>query len=133
MNLFSVGLSSYNYHNHVPSDVPSEGYFIDSRNLKTQQYINEINDWTKNQKMVLNSQKTKAMIINFTNKYQFTTRIQLEDQNLEIVQKMKILGTTIDNTLNWDTNTDEIILKSEQTNAPTKKNKKVLEPPHLTW
>ena len=111
IKLLSVGLSSYNYHNHVPSDVPSEGYFIDSRNLKTQQYINEINDWTKNQKMVLNSKKTKAMIINFINKYQFTTRIQLEDQNLEIVQKMKILGTTIDNKLNWDTNTDEIIKK----------------------
>ena len=111
INLLSVGLGSYNYHQHVPSDVPSEGYFIDSRNLKTQQYINKINDWTKSQKMVLNSQKTKAMIINFTKKYQFTTRINLEDQNLEIVQQMKILGTTIDNKLNWDKNTDEIIKK----------------------
>ena len=61
--------------------------------------------------MVLNCQKTNAMIFNFTNKYQFTIRIRLEGQNLEIIPQMKILGTIIDNTLDWDPNTEEIIKK----------------------
>ena len=51
------------------------------------------------------------MIINFTNKHKFTTRIQLNENSIEVVDQMKIIGTTIDNKLNWDTNTQNIIQK----------------------
>ena len=68
INLLSVGLSSYNYRQHVPSDVPTNGFFVDNRNTKTQQYLDQINQWTHKQKMLLNKKKTKAMIVNFTQK-----------------------------------------------------------------
>ena len=45
------------------------------------------------------------------NQKQFTTRIQLENENIEVVEHMKILGTTINNTLSWDKNTEEIVKK----------------------
>ena len=51
------------------------------------------------------------MIFNFTEKYQFTTRLNLKGNNIEIVDKMKILGTTINNQLTWDDNCNEIIKK----------------------
>ena len=44
---------------------------VDNQSLKTQSYIDSISSWTTNQKMVLNEIKTKAMIVNFTEKYQF--------------------------------------------------------------
>ena len=88
INLLSVGLSSYNVRNHVPSDVPENGYYIDNTNLKSQNYLDQINTWTNNQKMLINSKKTKAMVVNFTNKFQFTTRLNLgKDDKIEIVEK----------------------------------------------
>ena len=51
------------------------------------------------------------MIINFTNNYQFTTRLSLNNANIEVVDHMKILGTIITDKLKWDMNCDEIISK----------------------
>ena len=51
------------------------------------------------------------MIINFTNNYQFGTRLSLNNTNLEIVNQMTILGTIITDKLKWDENCDMIIAK----------------------
>ena len=50
LNLLSIGISSYNYKLHVPSDISMDGYFVDNSNLKTQHYLEEINKRTNNQK-----------------------------------------------------------------------------------
>ena len=62
-------------------------------------------------KMEISKLKTKAMIVNFTEKYQFNTRLKLNGENTEVVDKMKILGTIINNTLTWDENCTELIKK----------------------
>ena len=49
--------------------------------------------------MKMNQKKAKAMIFNFTNNFQFTTRLQLKEENIEIVNQMKILGTIINTEL----------------------------------
>ena len=54
------------------------------------------------------------MIINFTNNYQFTTRLSLNNTNIEIVDHMKILGTIITNDLKWDRNSDELVSKANK-------------------
>ena len=51
----------------------------------------------KMQKMEINEKKTKALIINFTKNHQFTTRINLKGESIDIVDSMKILGVTINN------------------------------------
>ena len=51
------------------------------------------------------------MIFNFTNNYQFATRLQLKTENIKVVDKMKILGTTVTNSLSWDDNCSEMITK----------------------
>ena len=55
--------------------------------------------------MILNTKKTKAMVFNFTDKYQFRTRLTLKDQNIEIVDKAKLLGVIITDDLKWEENT----------------------------
>ena len=64
--------------------------------------------------MILNEKKTKSMIINFSTKKQFTTRLQLHDKNVEIVDHMKILGTIITDKLKWDKNCAQILTKVNQ-------------------
>ena len=51
------------------------------------------------------------MIFNFTNKYQFQTRLKLNNHNIENVSSIKILGTIITNTLSWNENCSRIIKK----------------------
>ena len=65
----------------------------------------------KHKKMFLNEKKNKAMIVNFTQKYQFTTRLKLNSTNLEIVDSMKILGTFFNNKLDWNQNCKNLISK----------------------
>ena len=66
---------------------------------------------TNNQKMITSEKKTKAMLFNFTDNYQFTTRLDLKGSNIEIVDKMKILGTIVDSGLSWDDNCSMLIKK----------------------
>ena len=54
------------------------------------------------------------MLINFTNNYQFTSRIQLQGESIEIVDKIKILGVTVTNQLDWSENTAILVKKVNQ-------------------
>ena len=109
--LLNVGLSTYNVHREVPSDIPTHNQFIVSDNLKTQSQLYQIQEWTKNQKMKLNEKKTKSMIFNFSKNHQFTTRLKVNDVNLEIVKEAKLLGIIITDQLKWDRNTKELTKK----------------------
>ena len=93
-----------NLKTQVPSDLPVHGQFVASSNLKSQLYLNKLNEWSNNHQMIISQKKTKAMIFNFTENYQFTTRLTLKGENIEIVDKLKLLGTTIINDLSWDEN-----------------------------
>ena len=61
--------------------------------------------------MIINQKKIKLMIFNFTNDYQFTTRLELKGENIVFVDKVKILGTIMDKSLSWDQNCQHIIRK----------------------
>ena len=61
--------------------------------------------------MQISEKKTTAMLFNFTDKYQFATRLKLKDENINVVNKMKILGTTVTSSLSWDDNCSEMIRK----------------------
>ena len=105
VNLLIVGMTSFNLKAQVPNDIPDHNQYIPSNNLKSQDYPNKINLWTKKKKMPINEKKRKTMIINFTNNYQFTTRLQLNQQNIEVVREQKLVGTIIQKDLKWDSNT----------------------------
>ena len=51
VNLLTVGLTSFNLKQQVPADIPLHNQYIPSENLKSQDWLNQINDWTINQKM----------------------------------------------------------------------------------
>ena len=95
INLKETGLCSYNVHQHVPSDVPIDTLWIPSENLQSQVYLDQIKEWTKNKKMLLNIDKTKLMIFNFTKLYQFSTRITIDGIPLQILEEVKLFGTIL--------------------------------------
>ena len=97
-----------------PSDMPEHNQYIPGENLKSQEYLSKIKQWTDNQKMILNEKKSKLMIFNFSEKYQFGTRLELNGQNLDVVQKAKFLGVIITNDLKWDANTESLVKRANK-------------------
>ena len=97
---------------HIPSDLPQHNQFIPAENLQSQEWLNQINQWTKNQKMKVNETKTKNIIFNFTKKYQFTTRLTLNDEYIEVLKSTKLLGTIISDDLQWNLNTENLVRKT---------------------
>ena len=101
INLLTIGLSSFNSKASVPADIPSHNKYIDA-----------IQEQTQNQKMILNQKKTKVMIFNYTDNYQFTTRLSLNNANIEVVNKAKRLGVIVSNDLKWEENTQYLVKKA---------------------
>ena len=64
IQLIDVGLASYNIKAQVPSNIPQHNQLIRSEDLKTTNYIKEINEWTEKILMKLNEKKTKQIIFN---------------------------------------------------------------------
>ena len=62
--------------------------------------------------MILNQKKTKFMIFNFTKNYQFTTRLSLNGENLEVVKSTKLLGLILNDNITWDQNTNYLVKKA---------------------
>ena len=112
INLVSVGISSYNCRLQVPNDIKTENKFIPPENIKSQQYLDQISEWTESKKMKLNTVKSKYMTVNFTHNYQFNTRLKLEDKLLEQVQETKLLGVIVNEKLSWQSNTSFIVKKA---------------------
>ena len=80
--------------------------------MKYQVWLEEISIWTLEQKMKINAKKTKTMLFNFTKDYQFDTRLQIENEKIDVIKSTKLLGTVITSDLTWDLNTAEIVKKS---------------------
>ena len=109
INLMSVGIASHSFRMRVPSNIPESNLFIPSENLKTQKYMRDIENWAKNKQMRLNPKKTKNIIFNFTKSHQFSTDIHLDNETIETVSDVKLLGTTITNNLTWNKNTSILV------------------------
>ena len=114
VNLLTIGISTYDFKQHVASDIPEGSGFVEAYNLKSQNYINDISDWTKNQKMKLNLNKSNIMIFNPSKKYKFTTRVKMQDHTLPVITKTKLLGTIITDDLKWNENTRKIVKQANQ-------------------
>ena len=112
LNLVSIASSIYEVEEHVPSDIGIDNKYIDSSNIKTQDYLDKIQDWTYKKKMKLNVQKTDYMIFNFSKENQFNTRLKLEDTLLNQVHSKKLLGLIISDDLSWKANTASLVKRA---------------------
>ena len=58
---------------------------IPAENLKTQEHLEKISDWTKRKQFKLNTKKTQNIIFNYSKNYQFSTDLKLEGDVIETV------------------------------------------------
>ena len=112
INLLLVGLASHNPKLQVPSNIHKSNQIIPSEHLKSQEYLNQIQDWTIKQKMILNEDKTKNMVFNFTKTKQFSTHLTLNGKVIETVKEMKLLGTIITDDMKCTKNTKYLVKRA---------------------
>ena len=100
-NLLKMGISSFNIRGQVPSDIPEHYQYISPGNIKSQEWLDKVDKWTQAQKMMINVNKTKTMIFNYSDNYQFTTRITINiyNQNVELIDSTKLFCTIISNNI----------------------------------
>jgi hypothetical protein len=104
--------AEYNFKTHVASDIGIGQKYLPSENFQSQGYLNRIEQWTEDNMMKLNSKKSNVMIFNFTKNFQFTSRLYMENNLLEVVHETKLLGTLISSDLTWHANTDMLTKKA---------------------
>ena len=52
--------------------------------------------------MQINAKKTTSMVFNYTDNYQFSTRLLLNNEKIENLRSRKLLGTIISDDLSCD-------------------------------
>ena len=109
INLVMCGISSYNFKNHVASDIGIHGKYLPNTNFESQHYLDKISDWTGSMKMTLNEEKCKYMVFNYTRKHQFSTRLFLNQKKLVEIDECRLLGVTLTNKLSFEKNTEKIV------------------------
>ena len=100
-------LSEYKFQSHIASDIAIDQLYLPPQSFKTQEHIDTISDWTRKNLMKLNAAKSKYMIFSRA-KDKFTTRLQMNEENLERIQVTKLLGVWIQEDLSWSRNCKEI-------------------------
>ena len=61
--------------------------------------------------MKINSRKTKVMVFNPTQSVEFVPNILLEDNKIEHISEIKLLGIHISSDMKWKSNTLNIVKK----------------------
>ena len=75
-------MSSYNVKYQVSNDILDHSKYVYPHNLESKKYLDFVNDWTMNHKMKIIQMKMKSMIFNFTNNHHFTTRLEINGENV---------------------------------------------------
>ena len=108
---FSGLLLEYNFVNHVASDIGVDQLYLPANSYTTQNSLDEISNWTKDNLMKLNVAKCNFMI--FTrSKTQFSTRLEINNQALENISATKMLGLWISEDLSLSKNCKDICQKA---------------------
>ena len=88
------------------------GLKLDPEKSKVYKEILNINKYAETNQMKINKSKSKFILFNPTNSYDFTPEFKLEETPLETVESMKLLGLVISNDLSWKENTENLTRKA---------------------
>jgi hypothetical protein len=104
-------LIEYDVREHVPSDVATGQSFLPPNQTQTNTYNSSIAQWTKENIMKLNTEKSNYMLFN-KGIETFATRFTLDEVTLERKKTIIHLGVWLDESLKWDKHVSEICRKA---------------------
>ena len=97
-------LVDYDFWSHVPSDIGPDSKFLPTQATHMQSYLNDICEWSQQNKVILNEKKSNLII--FTrSQSEFTMRLKMNHKTLEQVKAIKMLGLWVTQDMSWQLNT----------------------------
>ena len=76
-----------------------------------QSRLNSIEQYANLHQLKINKKKTKLMPINFTRKYDFLPKLNIGDEQLDVIYSSKLLGVILTSDCKWTENTKYIVKK----------------------
>ena len=94
-NILEKPLAYHDRTNHIlPSNIS-----------KVQEQLDEIDGYAKINEMKINKNKTKVMLFNTAKLKDFTPKLEIDGDPIDVVEEIKLLGVKLTSDLNWNENT----------------------------
>ena len=94
------------YHERTQQILPQDSSILQKNLIK-------IENFTRNNQMKINPEKSKVMLFNKSRKLDFPPEMKFQDGNiLECVEETKLLGIQLSSSLSWESNTRAICRKA---------------------
>ena len=100
-------LMTYNVWEHVPSDIAIDESFLPSSTFKSQTINNQVSEWTIENKMKINVDKSKYMVFS-KSREKFATRLTIDSAKVDRAREMIHLGVWISDDNTWDKHISEM-------------------------
>ena len=92
------------YHARTGQKLPTDNSHVQNQLLKTQSYAID-------NEMKINTSKTKAMLFNPARSMDCMPQLNLDGQEIDLVEEMRVLGLVIRSDLKWSSNTHNMVVK----------------------
>ena len=87
----TVFVTEYNFKQHVASDIGIDELYVPASSLKSQDNLNTIADWTDQNLMKLNEEKTSYMVFSRSDT-EFATRLSPNGRTIGRIEETKLVG-----------------------------------------
>ena len=104
-------LIEYDVYRRVPSDVRTNQFFLPTTAFQSQTRNENIAEWTRQNNMKLNTQKSNYMVIS-RKKDNFATRLKLDNKTVDRQTEIRHLGVWLREDMSWEKNISEICKKA---------------------
>ena len=90
------------------------GHVLPSSNSKVYEQLVKTQNYAEHNQMRLNQKKTKLIVFNPFRSLDLMPNICLDEQELELVEEIKLLGLTIRSDMKWVSNTENMVKKGNK-------------------
>ena len=94
-------LTEYNFKQHIASDIGIDELYVPAESLKTQSDLDNIAEWTDQNKMQLNTKKTNYMVFS-RSETEFATRLLINGKTVDRVEETKLVGVWLMTWPDWE-------------------------------
>ena len=90
------------------------GHVLQVGKSRVLEQLKETQKYSKANDMIINQKKTKLMIFNPCTSKDFMPDFKLDDNDLEVVEEVRLLGLIIRSDMKWHSNTDNMVTRANK-------------------
>ena len=88
------------------------GHVLPLQNSQVYTQLLKTEEYSESNSMIVNKKKTKVMVFNPCKAWDVLPELTIDDQELEMVEEMRLLGVVITPDMKWASNTEQMLVKA---------------------